>query len=139
MSIYATQDTTVTHRDGLTSVQDYMALQRQARELPIHHEISPTAANVYRILASMANPHKHEGKFTCWPGMSYIGKCVAKSRSTVIRAIAELTRAGLVTKENRQSPEGDPDTNIYTLALTKNTMTLALVSRMTPKEIETRD
>jgi len=90
-----------TQPDGLTSVQNYLALQRQARELPINHDISPTAANVYRIMASMANPHRDEGKFTCWPSMKYIADCIGQNRSTAIRATKELVEKGLLTREQR--------------------------------------
>lgn len=52
---------------------------------------------------------------TCWPGINTIATGVSLSRSTVKRALDDLVRAGLVTKERRWRGNGSASSNLYRL------------------------
>ena len=71
-------------------------------------ELSHRAKVVYIFLKDHAN---QEG--TCWPGINTIAAGVSLSRSTVKRALDDLTRAGLVVKEKRWRENGSLSSNLY--------------------------
>ena len=77
---------------------------------PIYHdqELTHRAKMVYIYLKDHANK---EG--TCWPGINTIAAGVSLSRSTVKRALEDLVRAGLVTKERRWRGNGSLSSNLY--------------------------
>ena len=52
---------------------------------------------------------------TCWPGINTIAAGVSLSRSTVKRALEDLVRAGLVTKERRWRGNGSSSSNLYSV------------------------
>ena len=72
------------------------------------HELSHRAKAVYIYLKDHANK---EG--TCWPGIKTIAAGVSLSRSTVKRALDDLVKAGLVTKERRWRSNGSLTSNFY--------------------------
>ena len=71
-------------------------------------ELSHRAKAVYIYLKDHANK---EG--ACWPGIKTIAAGVSLSRSTVKRALDDLTRAGLVVKEKRWRGNGSLSSNLY--------------------------
>ena len=71
-------------------------------------ELSHRAKAVYIYLKDHANK---EG--ACWPGIKTIAAGVSLSRSTVKRALEDLVRAGLVTKERRWRGNGSLSSNLY--------------------------
>ena len=71
-------------------------------------ELGHRAKAVYIYLLDHANK---EG--TCWPGINTIASGVSLSRSTVKRALDDLTRAGLVEKSLRWRENGSLTSNIY--------------------------
>lgn len=68
------------------------------------------AKAVYMYLKDRSNK---EG--TCWPGIETIARELHLSRSTVKRAIADLSRRGYLTKEPRKRPNGGTTSNLYCL------------------------
>jgi hypothetical protein len=68
------------------------------------------ALAVYSVLARHAN---EQG--VAWPGTAYIGRKIGRSRPTVIDAVKELGKLGLVGKEERPDTPGGQATNIYHL------------------------
>ena len=54
-----------------------------------------------------------EGK--CWPGIKTIASDMKLSRSTVKRALADLERAGYLTKISRYRSNGSSTSNLYAL------------------------
>ena len=54
-------------------------------------------------------------KGQCWPGIKTIAAELGLSRSTVKRALDDLSRAGLITKENRWRENGSLTSNLYRL------------------------
>ena len=71
-------------------------------------ELSHRAKLVYIFLKDHADK---DG--TCWPGINTIAAGVSLSRSTVKRALDDLVRAGLVTKERRWRGNGSLTSNLY--------------------------
>ncbi len=71
-------------------------------------ELSPRAKVVLIYLKDHANKQG-----TCWPGINTIAAGVSLSRSTVKRALDDLTRAGLVVKEKRWRENGSLSSNLY--------------------------
>lgn len=71
-------------------------------------ELSHRAKAVYIYLKDHANK---EG--ICWPGINTIAAGVSLSRSTVKRALGDLVRSGLVTKERRWRGNGSLTSNLY--------------------------
>ena len=71
-------------------------------------ELSHRAKLVYIYLKDHADK---DG--TCWPGINTIAAGVSLSRSTVKRALEDLVRAGLVTKERRWRGNGSLTSNLY--------------------------
>jgi len=51
----------------------------------------------------------------CWPGIGTIAVELDISRSTVKRALDDLSRAGLIAKEHRWRENGSLSSNLYKL------------------------
>ena len=68
------------------------------------------ALAVYCVLARHADAGGR-----AWPGTAYIGRKIGRSRPTVIDAVKELGKLGLVGKEERPNTSGGQATNVYTL------------------------
>ena len=54
-------------------------------------------------------------KGQCWPSVKTIAAELGLSRSTVKRALDDLCRAGLITKEDRWRENGSLTSNLYRL------------------------
>ncbi len=72
--------------------------------------LSHRAKAVYMYLKDHADS---EGK--CWPGIRTIASELGLSQSTVKRALAELYKAELVSKEHRWRENGSLSSNLYRL------------------------
>jgi len=75
-----------------------------------HSGLSHRARVVYMYLKDRADS---EGR--CWPGIRTIAAELDLSRSTVKRALDDLYKAGLVTKEHRWRENGSLSSNLYRL------------------------
>ena len=73
-------------------------------------ELPSRAKAVYMYLRDRSDV---EGK--CWPGIKTIASDMKLSRSTVKRALADLERAGYLTKVSRYRSNGSSTSNLYTL------------------------
>ena len=73
-------------------------------------ELSHRARAVYMYLKDRSGR-----KGQCWPGIKTIAAELGLSRSTVKRALDDLSRAGLITKENRWRENGSLTSNLYRL------------------------
>jgi len=73
-------------------------------------ELPSRTKAVYMYLRDRANKN---GK--CWPGIKTIARDLNLSISTVKRALDDLYRAGLVSKENRWRENGSLTSNLYSL------------------------
>lgn len=73
-------------------------------------DISHKAMAVYMYLKDRSDA---QGK--CWPGIKTIGSDLKLSRSTVKRALCELTAKGYLIKESRYRPNGSSTSNLYTV------------------------
>ena len=71
-------------------------------------ELSHRAKTVYMYLKDRSNA---QGK--CWPGIKTIARELNLSRSTVKRAIADLTEHGYLKKESRFRENGSSSSNLY--------------------------
>ncbi len=71
-------------------------------------ELSHRARAVYMYLKDHADS---EGR--CWPGIRTIAAELNLSRSTVKRALDDLCREGLVSKEQRWRENGSLSSNLY--------------------------
>lgn len=80
-------------------------------------EISSRAKVVYMYLKDRSNS---DGE--CWPAIKTIAKDTSMSVSTVKRAIADLTKSGLLRKEYRYRENGSKTSNRYYLELDKKTL-----------------
>jgi hypothetical protein len=76
---------------------------------------SPTAKFVLVLLANLADD---DGM--CWPGIDYIASKSQHGRRTIVRAISDLERAGLVSKQVRPGRGGGRMSNVYRLAMCQN-------------------
>lgn len=65
---------------------------------------------VYMYLRDRADK---DGK--CWPAIPTIGRELGLSRSTVKRALKDLIRAGLLSKEPRYRENGSNSSNLFIL------------------------
>lgn len=52
---------------------------------------------------------------SCWPGINTIAADLHLSRSTVKRALNDLTAKGYLKKESRFRPNGSSTSNLYTV------------------------
>ena len=75
-----------------------------------HEELPSRAKVVYMYLKDRSNT---DGE--CWPAVKTIAKDTSISVSTVKRAIADLIRYGLLTKEFRYRENGSNSSNRYFL------------------------
>lgn len=73
-------------------------------------ELSHRARAVYMYLKDRSGR-----KGQCWPGIKTIAAELGLSRSTVKRALDDLCRAGLITKEDRWRENGSLTSNLYRL------------------------
>lgn len=73
-------------------------------------DISHRAMAVYMYLKD-----RSDSKGKCWPGIKTIGSDLKLSRSTVKRALNELTAKGYLVKEKRCRPNGSSTSNLYTV------------------------
>ncbi len=71
-------------------------------------DLSHRARAVYMCLKDHADS---EGK--CWPGIRTISAELRLSRSTVKRALDDLCKAGLISKEQRWRENGSLSSNLY--------------------------
>lgn len=71
-------------------------------------DIPHRAKTVYMYLKDRANA---EGE--CWPGIKTIAKDLHLSRSTVKRALGDLTRRGFIKKESCYRENGSNSSNLY--------------------------
>lgn len=75
----------------------------------LYQEDLPSRAKaVYMYLKDRSNV---DGE--CWPAVKTIAKDTSMSVSTVKRAIADLIRCGLLTKESRYRENGSHSANRY--------------------------
>ena len=75
-----------------------------------HSDLSRRARAVYMYLKDHA-----DSKGQCWPGIRTISTDLRLSRSTVKRALDDLYKAGLVSKESRWRENGSHSSNLYRL------------------------
>ena len=73
-------------------------------------ELSHRARAVYMYLKDRSGR-----KGQCWPSVTTIAAELGLSRSTVKRALDDLCRAGLITKEDRWRENGSLTSNLYRL------------------------
>lgn len=73
-------------------------------------DLNHRARAVYMYLKDRAD---HDGK--CWPGIRTISSELRLSRSTVKRALDDLCREGLITREHRWRENGSLSSNLYRL------------------------
>lgn len=71
-------------------------------------ELSHRAKIVFLYLKDHADA---EGR--CWPGIKTIAADLELSRSTVKRALDDLCREGLISKERRWRENGSYSSNLY--------------------------
>ena len=73
-----------------------------------HSELSHRARAVYMYLKDHADK---QGR--CWPGIKTIAAELDMSRSTVKRALDDLYKEGLISKEPRWRENGSYTSNLY--------------------------
>lgn len=73
-------------------------------------DLSHRARVVYMYLKDHADK---EGK--CWPGIRTISEELNLSRSTVKRALDDLCKTGVISKESRWRENGSLTSNLYRL------------------------
>ncbi|WP_312668009.1 helix-turn-helix domain-containing protein [Tissierella praeacuta] len=73
-------------------------------------ELPARAKTVYMYLKD-----RSDAKGECWPAINTIARETSMSRSTVKRAITDLIRCGLLTKEARYRENGSNSSNRYFL------------------------
>ena len=73
-------------------------------------ELPTRAKTVYMYLKD-----RSDTRGECWPAINTIARETSMSRSTVKRAITDLIRCGLLTKEARYRENGSNSSNRYFL------------------------
>jgi GntR family transcriptional regulator len=73
-------------------------------------DIPHRAKTVYMYLKDRSN-----AKGECWPGIKTIARELNLSRSTVKRAIADLTAHGYLKKEPQFRENGSSSSNLYSI------------------------
>ena len=73
-------------------------------------ELPSRARAVYMYLRDRSDA---EGK--CWPGIKTIAADMKLSRSTVMRALADMERHGYLKKLPRYRPNGSSTSNLYSV------------------------
>lgn len=71
-------------------------------------DIPHRAKSVYMYLRDRTN-----ASGTCWPGIKKIAADLHLSRSTVKRALEDLSKAGLIEKKPRYRKNGSCSSNLY--------------------------
>ena len=71
-------------------------------------DLSARAKLVYMYLKDRANK---EGQ--CWPAIQTVGRDLGLSRSTVKRALKDLERAALLTRQGRKRENEGDTSNLY--------------------------
>ncbi len=71
-------------------------------------ELPHRAITVYMYLKDRSDKNG-----TCWPGIKTIAKDLGLSRSTVKRALHDLTGKGYLVKEERHRSNGSRTSNLY--------------------------
>ena len=70
--------------------------------------LSHRARTVYMYLKD-----RSDSQGQCWPGIKTIARDLGLSTSTVKRALDDLCREGLITKEHRWRENGSLTSNLY--------------------------
>ena len=73
-------------------------------------DIPSRAILVWQYLCNRENAH-HQ----CWPSINRMASDLHIGRSTVKRALHDLTEAGWITAELRHRPDGSDTSRLYTL------------------------
>lgn len=73
-----------------------------------HSELSHRARTVYMYLKDHADKSGQ-----CWPGIKTIAAELGLSRSTVKRALDDLCREGLISRDSRWRENGSLSSNLY--------------------------
>jgi len=73
-------------------------------------ELPHRAKAVYMYLKDKCNQNAE-----CWPGIKTIAADLGLSRSTVKRAIKDLTQHSLIQKEPRYRENGSNSSNLYSI------------------------
>ena len=94
---------------GEISSSDYFAI---VPEYVLFSSVSPNAVRLFAVLNRYANKRGQ-----AWPSRKTMAQLMDVSVATIDRAKDELVELGALTVENRQGPNGDPTTNIYTLVM----------------------
>ena len=75
-----------------------------------YSNLSHRARSVYMYLKDHADSERR-----CWPGIRTIAAELGLSRSTVKRALDDLSKAGLIAREPRWRENGSLSSNLYWL------------------------
>jgi DNA-binding transcriptional MocR family regulator len=75
-------------------------------------QVSANAVRLFAVLNRYANAQQK-----AWPSRKTLAQLMEVSVATVDRAKDELVELGALQVENRQGPNGDPTSNIYTLVM----------------------
>jgi hypothetical protein len=94
---------------GEISSSDYFAI---VPEYVLFSSVSPNAVRLFAVLNRYANKRGQ-----AWPSRKTLAELMDVSVATIDRAKDELVELGALTVENRQGPNGDPTSNIYTLVM----------------------
>ena len=73
-------------------------------------ELPHRARAVYMYLKDRADKY-----VTCWPSIRTISRELGLSRATVCRALDDLCKAGLISREQRWRENGGKTSNLYKL------------------------
>lgn len=91
---------------------DYFAI------VPAYVLFSNVSANAVRLFAVLNRYANKRGQ--AWPSRKTLGQLLDVSVATIDRAKDELVELGALHVENRQGPNGDPTSNIYTLVMSSS-------------------
>lgn len=72
--------------------------------------IGAHAVSVFTVLVRMRNKERQ-----CYPSLATLGKKTGLSKNSILRALNTLVAYKLIAISRRQAPEGDANTNVYTL------------------------
>lgn len=75
-------------------------------------QVSANAVRLFAVLNRYANAQQK-----AWPSRKTLAQLMEVSVATIDRAKEELVELGALHVENRQGPNGDPTSNIYTLIM----------------------
>lgn len=88
-------------------------IQNKAREID-GAGYNPLRFGVVRTVYMYLKDHA-DGEGKCWPGIRTISSELRLSRSTVKRALDDLCKAELISKEHRWRENGSLSSNLYRL------------------------